>query len=405
MAQFGSGSRVWVDGSAEFGTAGCLVTETGVADRVLMATASHVVSRQGASVGKLVRANNLADAIAVGPCIGQLVKWAPLVASGTPVDLALIWVDPAQVSVAAFDGGAFAGINTEAAPGMSVICRGAGTGGMVSSTILGVGVDAQIPFSDDGNSDFHTYPKQIICEQFDLPGDSGAAVLDPLHNLVGFIAGVAPAPPKITSATGFVSVVVPVLTAFSGGPWARLNLLTQMPAGATAPPGLADVPAVPVTQPGGSPDSDLDVMARTLWAEDRAGGATGMAAVAAVIMNRLRNAQRTRFGATVADVCQKRLQFSCWNPGIPGYAAQPSEVANFNAMKAVDTTDADFRTALQIATQAMQGNLPDPTGGATHYVATSYRNSFCNRSGNAGIWICSTDTVEIRDQIYIRNVA
>lgn len=405
MAQFMSGSRIWVDGSSEFGTAACLVAEAGVADRVYIATASHVVAGQGASVGNFVRANDLADAVAVGPCIGRLMKWAPLVASGTPVDLALIWADPAQVSVAAFDGGAFAGTNTAPRVGMGVMCRGAGTGGMISSTILGVGVDTQVPFGVDGNSDFHSYPNQIACGQFTLPGDSGAAVLDLLHNLIGFVAGVAPTPAGITSDTGYVTVVVPVLSAFSGGPWARLNLVTQIPAGAVAPPGLADVPGIPVAQPSDAPNSDLDVMARTLWGEDRRDGAAGMTAVAAVILNRLRNPQHARFGATVAEVCKKSMQFSCWNAGIAGYVANANDVANYNDMMAVNTTDPDFRTALQIAAQAMQGNLVDPTGGALHFVATTYQNAFCNYAGNAGSWICSTNSLPIGHQTYIRNVA
>lgn len=105
---------------------------------------------------------------------------------------------------------------------------------------------------------------------------------------------------------------------------------------------------------------DADVLARTIWGEARGEGALGMAAVAAVILNRVAVARaRGRFwwGNTIVQVCQKPYQFSCWNKADP----------NFRKISNVDITDLHFATALRIARRAVIGKIDDPTLGATHY--------------------------------------
>jgi spore germination cell wall hydrolase CwlJ-like protein len=112
--------------------------------------------------------------------------------------------------------------------------------------------------------------------------------------------------------------------------------------------------------PDAEPVSDaagIDVLARTLWGEARGEGAAGMAAVAAVIVNRLR--RPARFGHDVAAVCQAARQFSCWNEGD----------ANRAKLLAVDARDAAFAAALRIARRALAGALADPVDGACHYHA------------------------------------
>lgn len=106
----------------------------------------------------------------------------------------------------------------------------------------------------------------------------------------------------------------------------------------------------------------LDVLARTLWGEARGEGRVGMQAVANVIMNRYElavksTARARQFGSTVAGICQKKWQFSCWLPSDP------------NRAKMLSVTDADpqFKQAKEIATLALQGALADITGGADHY--------------------------------------
>ena len=60
---------------------------------------------------------------------------------------------------------------------------------------------------------------------------------------------------------------------------------------------------------------DLPVMARTVFGEARGEPHEGRLAVAHVILNRARSGGW--WDAGVSEVCLKRWQFSCWNPGDP----------------------------------------------------------------------------------------
>lgn len=101
--------------------------------------------------------------------------------------------------------------------------------------------------------------------------------------------------------------------------------------------------------------TDLEVLARTIWGEARGEKKEGMAAVASVILNRTRKGGW--FGETITQVCKKPWQFSCWNQDDP------------NCQKMLEITDMDpqYAQALIIAQKAVDGELPDSTGGATHY--------------------------------------
>lgn len=111
--------------------------------------------------------------------------------------------------------------------------------------------------------------------------------------------------------------------------------------------------------------SDVDTLARTIWGEARGEGTAGMEAVACVVMNRYRRPGWWSRNPdhipddTIAAVCRDPYQFSCWNPTDP------------NRLKVLGVTEADplFRQALAIARRAVAGQLPDRTGGATHYYA------------------------------------
>lgn len=107
-----------------------------------------------------------------------------------------------------------------------------------------------------------------------------------------------------------------------------------------------------------------DILARTIWGEARGEDAAatpahdGMAAVAAVVMNR---ARRPRWwGGNVLEVCRKPFQFSCWNANDPNRAK----------LETVSVADPQFREALAIARLALSNWLVDMTGGADHYHAT-----------------------------------
>jgi N-acetylmuramoyl-L-alanine amidase len=108
----------------------------------------------------------------------------------------------------------------------------------------------------------------------------------------------------------------------------------------------------------------LDVLARTLWGEARGEGRDGMRGVANTILNRA--AHPGWWGRSVAEVCLKPWQFSCW------LESDPNRVK----LLAVDGRDRSFATALSVAVDALAGILPDYTFGATHYHALHCRPSW-----------------------------
>lgn len=99
---------------------------------------------------------------------------------------------------------------------------------------------------------------------------------------------------------------------------------------------------------------DLEVMARTIYGEARGESFTGQVAVGNVILNRARRGGW--FGASIAAVCQKPWQFSCWNANDP----------NRDKLLAVDLTSEALRTAVQACLAAVERDL---TSGSTHYYA------------------------------------
>lgn len=103
---------------------------------------------------------------------------------------------------------------------------------------------------------------------------------------------------------------------------------------------------------------EIDILARTIWGEARGQGVEGMAAVAAVILNRVRD---PRWPNTVRGVILQPKQFSMWTAGDPNGA---------QAMKAGPETPM-FPEALAVAAAALSGALDDPTGGANHYATAA----------------------------------
>lgn len=114
-------------------------------------------------------------------------------------------------------------------------------------------------------------------------------------------------------------------------------------------------------------DKDRDVLARTLWGEARGEGLAGMVAVAWSIRNRVdmdlhNDGKPDWWGEGYTEVCQKPYQFSCWNKNDPNYpylsGSRPIPAAEFVMCRLA-------------AGQVIGGLTPDPTGGATHYYATT----------------------------------
>lgn len=103
---------------------------------------------------------------------------------------------------------------------------------------------------------------------------------------------------------------------------------------------------------------EVEVLARTLWAEARNGRIPGMEAVAHVVLNRARHPRW--WGNTIRSVCLQPAQFSCWLPSDPQH----------RRMLTTPRTDPDMARAWDVAERAVQGMLRgDPTKGADHYYA------------------------------------
>lgn len=113
-------------------------------------------------------------------------------------------------------------------------------------------------------------------------------------------------------------------------------------------------------------EDQTDYMARTIYGEARGEGARGMQAVGNVIMNRVKAAGW--YGASIKDVCLKPYQFSCWNENDP------------NRTKIINATAAQLKQARTIAEKVISGELPDITGGATHYYANTIAAPYWTKS-------------------------
>ncbi len=102
---------------------------------------------------------------------------------------------------------------------------------------------------------------------------------------------------------------------------------------------------------------DYEVLRRTLYGEARNQDLDEMIAVAWVVKNRADALPIRWWGRTIAEVCLKPLQFSCWN----------STDVNRQKLILVTEDDAAFRQCSAAALQVLDGLVPDPTGEATHY--------------------------------------
>ncbi|MHC8321113.1 cell wall hydrolase [Pseudomonas sp. GB2N2] len=111
------------------------------------------------------------------------------------------------------------------------------------------------------------------------------------------------------------------------------------------------------------PEKDRDILARTLWGEARGESLTGQIAVACTIRNRVNDGKhKSWWGEGYSGVCQKPYQFSCWNKTDPNYAF-------LIGLKQIPSRElAQARIA---ADHVIDGKVPDPTAGATHYYATT----------------------------------
>lgn len=99
----------------------------------------------------------------------------------------------------------------------------------------------------------------------------------------------------------------------------------------------------------------LDLLVRTMYGEAAGEGPDGQAAVGHVILNRVKEGDRYG-GPSVRDVVMAPKQFEPWgNP------------AARKRMLALDPSSPKYQQLAQIAQGVASGEVPDPTGGATHF--------------------------------------
>jgi N-acetylmuramoyl-L-alanine amidase len=118
-----------------------------------------------------------------------------------------------------------------------------------------------------------------------------------------------------------------------------------------------------VSDPGG----DTDTLARVIYGEARGQSQAAQQGVASVVLNRV-NTIGTGFGQLggISGVCLAPSQFDCMSPPTPGHSN-----SNYSATMNVQAGDTVFDGCLALAAQAVAGNLPDNTEGATYYHDTS----------------------------------
>lgn len=112
-------------------------------------------------------------------------------------------------------------------------------------------------------------------------------------------------------------------------------------------------------------ETEVRLLAATVWGEARSEGEDGMRAVAHVMVNRI----GSRFGEDLGTVILSPKQFSVWNRGDPNrrivqrLARDPSDVA----------TDPEWAVAERVAREVLSGQSIDPTGGALFYHTRAVR--------------------------------
>lgn len=100
-------------------------------------------------------------------------------------------------------------------------------------------------------------------------------------------------------------------------------------------------------------ERDFEILAKTVYGEARGEKWQGQIAVACCILNRFKS-NKWYSAKTIAGVCQKPWQFSCWNKNDP------------NAQKIANLPYSVYAQYFSIIKEA---EAKDITNGATHYYA------------------------------------
>lgn len=124
-------------------------------------------------------------------------------------------------------------------------------------------------------------------------------------------------------------------------------------------------------------EADILIGALTIHGEARGCNQDGRTAIAHTILNRMKARAWWGRGAigypdhTMAAVCLKPWQFSCWNPNDPNQTLLATLQADYRHAIQQPTC----RAALKALIDALDGYEQDKTGGATHYLTTALHKS------------------------------
>lgn len=110
---------------------------------------------------------------------------------------------------------------------------------------------------------------------------------------------------------------------------------------------------------------DIDILARTIYGEARGEKTIGKKAIACVVLNRYKSGKWFA-GKTIAETCQKKYQFSCWNPTDP------------NRQKILEASDSELAEYKKIAEDFITGKEKDFLCGSTHYHTLNIKPAWAN---------------------------
>jgi N-acetylmuramoyl-L-alanine amidase len=124
--------------------------------------------------------------------------------------------------------------------------------------------------------------------------------------------------------------------------------------------------------------SDIDILVGALTIHGEARGCTqeGRTAIAHCLINRMKAKAWWGRGTSYPDhsmaaVCLKPWQFSCWNASDPNSTMLATLRADYQHAIQKKTC----RAALKALIDALDGFAPDKTGGATHYLTSALHKS------------------------------